>query len=185
MKRIIFIYFLIFSFFPLSMATANNANEKYYRVLYNDIARTNSSLGAEWTDWTAKAILYYSAKWQVDPFLAAANFKQESSYSMKAYSRTGAIGIAQLMPDTAKALGVNPYDPGQNVEGGIRYLAQNMNTFQNAGKWQASYAIAAYNAGPEAIKKYGGIPPYTETVNHVVAVGRNYNQLHREFEQTH
>lgn len=184
MKHIILIFFLAFFFcLSSSMAAASGINERYYKVIYNDIARTNPGLGAEWTEWTAKAILYYSAKWRLNPLLAAANFKQESSYSMKAYSSTGAIGIAQLMPDTAKALGVNPYDPGQNIEGGIRYLAQNMNTFQNAGKWQASYAVAAYNAGPDAIKKHGGIPPYQETVNHVAVVGRNYNQLCQEFER--
>lgn len=88
--------------------------------------------------------------------------KQESNWKAKARSHKGAIGLAQLMPGTARTLGVNPYDPRQNLEGGARYLSQQYRRFKD---WRL--ALAAYNAGPGAVEKYGGIPPYRETQNYV------------------
>ncbi|WP_294613580.1 lytic transglycosylase domain-containing protein [Roseovarius sp.] len=96
----------------------------------------------------------------VDLFLRLV--QQESGWKAKARSHKGAIGLAQLMPQTARKLGVNPHDPRQNLEGGARYLATQYKTF---GSWRL--ALAAYNAGPGAVKKYGGVPPYKETRNYV------------------
>jgi soluble lytic murein transglycosylase-like protein len=88
--------------------------------------------------------------------------QQESGWNDKARSHKGAIGLAQLMPGTAKVLGVDPHDPQQNLEGGARYLAQQYRTFKS---WRL--ALAAYNAGPHAVQKYDGIPPNKETQNYV------------------
>ena len=88
--------------------------------------------------------------------------RQESGWQQDAISQKGAIGLAQLMPATADLLGVDPHDPAQNLDGGARYLREQFETF---GTWQL--ALAAYNAGPEAVKRYGGIPPYNETQNYV------------------
>ncbi len=88
--------------------------------------------------------------------------QQESGWKPKARSHKGAIGLAQLMPGTARKLRVNPHDPYENLEGGARYLARQYREF---GSWRL--ALAAYNAGPEAVKKYGGVPPYKETRNYV------------------
>lgn len=90
---------------------------------------------------------------------------QESRFNKNAKSHKGALGLAQLMPDTARVLGVDPNDPYQNLDGGARYLAQQYKAF---GSWRL--ALAAYNAGPEAVRKYGGVPPYAETKNYVAVI---------------
>lgn len=148
-----------------------------YQVIYNHVLKTSPSLGHDRADGISRAILAGCSKYQVDPFLATALFTQESGFHMSAISRTGAIGIAQLQPETARSLGVNPYDMSQNIDGGIHYLADQLRTFGGSGAWANSYAIAAYNAGPGAVKKYGGIPPYEETINHVYSVGAILNRL--------
>ncbi|APX25026.1 MAG: lytic transglycosylase domain-containing protein [Rhodobacteraceae bacterium] len=91
--------------------------------------------------------------------------KQESNFNPRAKSHKGAIGLAQLMPFTAKRLGVDPTDPKQNLEGGARYLKAQYLKF---GSWRL--ALAAYNAGPGAVAKHGGVPPYRETRNYVKTI---------------
>lgn len=88
--------------------------------------------------------------------------QQESGWKPHARSHAGAIGLAQLMPGTAASLRVNPHDPYENLDGGARYLAEQYRTFKS---WRL--ALAAYNAGPGAVIKYGGVPPYKETKNYV------------------
>lgn len=91
--------------------------------------------------------------------------QQESNWNPKAESHKGALGLAQLMPATAQALGVDPLDPQENLNGGARYLARQ---YQEFGSWRL--ALAAYNAGPAAVKKHGGVPPYRETKNYVLQI---------------
>lgn len=91
--------------------------------------------------------------------------QQESGWNPKAVSHAGAIGLAQLMPATAARLGVDPKDPVANLEGGARYLAAQYKRFKS---WRL--ALAAYNAGPEAVVKYDGVPPYDETQGYVKAI---------------
>ncbi|MEW9920731.1 lytic transglycosylase domain-containing protein [Marimonas sp. MJW-29] len=100
----------------------------------------------------------------VDLFLRLV--QQESNWNPGAVSHKGAIGLAQLMPETARLLRVDPTDPQQNLDGGARYLKQQYRTF---GTWRL--ALAAYNAGPGAVKKHGGVPPYKETRNYVRIIG--------------
>ncbi|MCA0906381.1 MULTISPECIES: lytic transglycosylase domain-containing protein [Ruegeria] len=91
--------------------------------------------------------------------------QQESGWNPHAKSHKGALGLAQLMPQTAELLGVNPHDPKQNLEGGARYLSWQYRKFKS---WPL--ALAAYNAGPKAVEKHGGIPPYKETQNYVKVI---------------
>ncbi|WP_338551243.1 lytic transglycosylase domain-containing protein [Roseovarius phycicola] len=97
--------------------------------------------------------------------LYRANIEVESAYRQDAVSSAGAIGLGQLMPATARDLGVDPRDLLQNLDGSARYLAMMLETFSDP-----RLALAAYNAGPDALRQYGGIPPYRETQNHVARV---------------
>ena len=97
--------------------------------------------------------------------LFRANIEIESAYRQNAVSSAGAIGLGQLMPATARDLGVDPRDPIQKLDGSARYLAMMLELFGNP-----RLALAAYNAGPDAVRQYNGIPPYRETQNHVARV---------------
>jgi hypothetical protein len=96
--------------------------------------------------------------------------RMESGYNQKAVSPKGAIGLMQLMPSTAKTLGVKPDLMADNAEGGAKYLRELLVRYNG----DAALALAAYNAGPDAVKKYGGIPPYAETRQYVVRVLHEY-----------
>ena len=106
----------------------------------------------------------------VDPLLVQSVIQVESNYNHYAVSPKGAEGLMQLMPGTARMLGVsNSFDPEQNIEAGVKYLRYLQNVYQDD-----RLALAAYNAGPKAVDKYNGAPPYAETQNYVNQVGQRY-----------
>ena len=117
-------------------------------------------------------ITKYADKNGLDEDFVKAVINQESGFNPNATSHCGAMGLMQLMPATAQGLGVkNAYDAEQNIEGGTKYLKGLMDRFGN----DKSLALAAYNAGPNAVKKYNGIPPYADTQNYVKKVLSKYD----------
>lgn len=115
-----------------------------------------------------------SQKNRLDPHLVKAVIRQESNFNYRDVSRTGAQGLMQLMPGTARALGVgNSFDPYQNVHGGAKYLKLMLDLFDG----DLTRALAAYNAGPNAVKKYGQVPPYKETRHYVRQVLKYYDSF--------
>jgi hypothetical protein len=122
----------------------------------------------------ARRVLVNASRWRLDANMLVAIVYVESRWHTQAVSRKGAIGLGQLMPGTAEMLGVDPHNPAQNLSGAARYLRGLMERF---GSNRYDLVLAAYNAGPEAVEMYGGIPPYDETQNYVVKVMSAWHSL--------
>jgi hypothetical protein len=139
----------------------------------------NSRLGQAKAELVARSVLYYSAQWGVDPRLTMALIAAESGFRPEATSPRGAMGLTQLMPFKAREHGLsNPYDIEGNVAAGVRTIKGHLERNRVADPWQQfARALASYNAGSGAVKKYGGVPPYRETQNYVRKVADLYLAL--------
>jgi Transglycosylase SLT domain len=114
-----------------------------------------------------------SGRYRLDPDLVNSVIKAESGFNVRAVSRKGAEGLMQLMPETAMKLGVpNAFDPQANVEGGTRYLRELLERYN----FDLVKALAAYNAGPQRVEQFGGVPPYHETKAYVARIVRDFNK---------
>lgn len=131
--------------------------------------------GYDGSGWMGDYVTQYCKAQNLSPALVHAIIKAESDGRRTAVSSKGAKGVMQLMPFTSRQMNVNdPFDPIENVEGGIKYLKELLATFDG----NVTHAVAAYNAGPAAVKKYGGVPPYRETrlyVQRVLGLYQKYS----------
>jgi soluble lytic murein transglycosylase-like protein len=153
--------------------TATSTSTSFAAALSQAAAPQTSGSGSTAASY-APAIDAAANRNGIDPLLLQSLIQQESGFDPNATSSSGAQGLTQLMPSTAAGLGVtNPYDPAQSIEGGAKYLADQLSTF----KGNVPLALAAYNAGPGAVEQAGGVPPYPETTAYVQQVLARYDQL--------
>lgn len=148
----------------------DNKFELYLREGVKDPAPVRERASAGWMMEYAERC---SRAHNLSPALVKAIIRAESNGNRYAVSRKGAKGMMQLMPFTSKRMKVNdPFDPVENIEGGVKYIKELLGTFRG----NVVHAVAAYNAGPAAVQKYGGIPPYPETRIYVKRVLNFYEQ---------
>ena len=133
-----------------------------YDVIHQEVSYFNRS--QKESEWIARAILYASSEYQVDPILITAVMEAESGFDFQSLSSVGAIGV-------------NPYNPLENILGGTMYLRCQLDRFANYGKYAVTDAVAAYNAGAQAVINAGGVPNYSETRQYVVNVANNYQKI--------
>ena len=149
----------------------NVPNHNGYKRILRDGAARIASGGAISVAFD-ELIQTASGRYNVDPDLVRAVIKTESDFNTRARSNKGAMGLMQLMPDTARLHNVgDAYDPNENVEGGVRHLRMLLERYQG----DLELSLAAYNAGAGAVEKHGGIPPYNETREYVRKVLRFYD----------
>jgi len=142
-------------------------SESTTQAVAADVNTTKSSSSSGSSSKFSDLINAAAEKYDVDAGLIKAVIKAESNFNPDAVSSSGALGLMQLMPATAKSLGVDdPLDPEQNIFGGTKFLHRLLDKYNN----NVTLAIAAYNAGPGAVDRYGGIPPYSETQTYVKRV---------------
>ena len=153
-----------------------------YRAL---VRRWNRRLSENDVDKITTSILYFSDKNNVDPRLVVATIIAESDFDIRSTSHAGAMGLAQIMPDEAHSLGVtNAYDPIQNIGAAVHLLRGHLDKYGGAPAAggviplnQIALTMAAYNAGPGAVRKYHGVPPYRETQRYVARIKKLYQQM--------
>ncbi|MBH3414078.1 lytic transglycosylase domain-containing protein [Pseudomonas putida] len=157
------------------LSNVHRPGRQYERVISESLAQAGP-VDAQMITGRPYAELVAAAARDYDVPLALlhALIKAESGYNPKARSAAGAVGLMQLMPDTAREMGVeNLLDPEDNVQGGARYLKRMLTLFDN----DITLAVAAYNAGPDAVRRRGAVPPYAETRRYVPTVLREYRKL--------
>ena len=172
--RLIAALLVLFAVAPAASAATLEPSESGYATLLRSI---NPHLQVHQSRAYARSILADAQRTNLDPRLIMAVVTVESAWRPNAISRVGARGLGQLMPTTASTLGVNPWDPSQNLRGATNYLRTLIDRFADRGVNALRYAFGAYNAGPQAVEKYHGVPPYHETQVYVKRVLAVFHRL--------
>lgn len=154
-------------------------NNRYLPFILHRIYIHNPHYPWKTVKMIGSGIVYQCERFNVDPLLVTAMINVESAFDMDAVSSSGAIGLGQLMPSTAASLGVDPYDPHQNIGGAVRYLKNQLQRWRGYTSC-TKLALASYNAGPGAVARYGGIPPFSETRNYVFFIQYLLEEYKRE-----
>ncbi len=157
------------------------SQDAIYNRIFSWILYYNGGISRDNARFIANRIVHYSQLYHMDPFLVTAMISAESAFNNYAISVAGAVGLGQLMPGTAASLGVNPYNPEENINGSVRYLKAQLVRWENSSA-PVALALASYNAGPGAVERYRGIPPFQETINYVNVVSSLYQQIRRGFQ---
>lgn len=168
MKKVMLIVIIVLG----SLSSFSATKLTYKDKIMNYMQKENPKLSTKDAESIYKTVMYFSNKYKVSSDLIFAIIDQESNYNYKDSSSAGAIGLMQIIPATANYLKINPYNSTQNIEGGVRYFKEMLDKYQ-----KPSLALAAYNAGPGAVDKYNGIPPYKETTNYVSKISKIYQNL--------
>ncbi|PLX98372.1 MAG: lytic transglycosylase [Desulfuromonas sp.] len=157
------------------MHFTNTPTENKYTFYRNESHQVESTQGK-----LESLIVHFASKFNLDIALIKAVIKVESDFNPQVVSSKGAQGLMQLMPETAREIGVNdPFNPSESIYGGSYYLRKMLDSFDS----NLDHALAAYNAGPTAVRRYGGIPPYKETQDYVEKV-KYYLEYYRETKET-
>lgn len=156
-RNFIFLFCLIFS-------TIFSKDELLEQYIKKNISNLENA------QFIYEDIIRFSSKYEIDPALVVSIIKIESGFNHNVVSEKGAIGLMQLMPETAEKLQVNPFNVSSNIEGGIRYFAKCLKLNNN----DIALALASYNAGYSNVQKYESIPPFTETDNYISEVLKIY-----------
>ncbi|MGC4046141.1 MAG: lytic transglycosylase domain-containing protein [Armatimonas sp.] len=169
---------------PIRLTELTEEAQGVFPVYRDYIRNHNRRLNEQQAGSITYAILKFSQEWDMDPRLIVATIIAESDFRIQERSHAGAMGLIQLMPDEVQRLKLsNPYDPIQNVMGGIFLLKERLNkysgssNFKDASMQHIILALASYNAGMGAVKKYGGVPPYRETQGYVRRIEKLYREL--------
>lgn len=164
---------------PAAAATRSlPATPKVVSIYASVLRSINPRMPAWMSKELARHLLTNAAHWHIDATMLAAVVTVESRWRTHAVSVAGALGLGQLMPSTAATLNVNPLNPEQNLAGAARYLSGLVQRFSHKANRYA-LTFAAYNAGPEAVDEFGGIPPYYETQSYVARVLDTWHHLQR------
>ncbi|HID07341.1 MAG TPA: lytic transglycosylase domain-containing protein, partial [Armatimonadetes bacterium] len=167
------------SAFPMTLTRINEQVQQLLPAYKLAALYFNPRLSDQQATQIAQALLYYSILYGVDPRFVTAVIAVESRFRPDAVGKKGEMGLGQLMPGTAKSLGItDPFNPVRNVEGCVRLLARYLLAYSYLPvEQQIALTLAAYNAGPNAVAKYGGVPPYPTTQRYIRKVIQLYKQL--------